>query len=95
MTLSNTFAILLHKKSQWNSHVTNDEGEIAPDKVSFKAYKLIEYFLKITFAILFKNSQLNFPATNDKSLIYLGFVSYNKQNYFTKYLAVFVIFVIL
>ena len=75
MTLSNTFAILLHKKSQWNSHVTNDEGEIAPAKVSFKAYKLIEYFLKITFAILDKNSQLNFPATNDKSLIYLGFVS--------------------
>ena len=71
-----------------NSHVTNDEGKIAPAKVSFKAYKLIEYFLKITFAILYKNSQLNFPATNDKGLISLAFVSYNKQNYFTKYLAI-------
>ena len=77
------------------SLAANDEAKIVPAKVSFKAYKLIEYFLKITFAIIDKKSQLNFPATNDKSLIYLGFVSNNKQNYFTKLLAVFVIFIVL
>ena len=55
------------------SLAANDEAKIVPAKVSFKAYKLIEYFLKITFAILHKKSQLNFPATNEPNLLGLCF----------------------